>query len=148
MTIYIDADACTVKDETYKVAKRYGLKVILVANQFMRTPSDPDIEMKVVGGGFDAADDWIVEQINDGDILITSDLLLADKAIKKGARVLGSKGKELDEENIGSALAHRELGVHLRQLGHTGTGPSAMNKKARSEFLASLDRIIQQLRRR
>lgn len=144
MKIYIDADACTVKDETYKVAKRYQLKVIVVANQFIRTPSDPDIEMKVVSGDFDAADNWIADDISSGDILISADLLLADRAIKKGAKVLGPKGRELNEENIGSALANRELGAHLRQLGHKNTGPSAMDKKDRSQFLSSLDRMIQQ----
>lgn len=147
MTIYIDADACTVKNETYKVAARYKLKVFVVANQYLNVPLDPNIEMKVVSGDFDAADDWIAEQITKGDILITSDLLLAERAVKKEARVLGSKGNELDEENIGSALASRELNSHLRQMGQTNTGPSAMTKNDRSKFLGKLDQIIQALKR-
>lgn len=148
MVIYIDADGCAVKDEVYKVAARYKLKVFVVANKEMNIPFDQDIEMKVVSGNFDAADDWIAENISSGDILITSDILLADRAIKKQARVLGAKGNELSEDNIGSALASRELSAHLRNLGNTGTGPSAMQKTDRSRFLSELDRIIQSLKRK
>ncbi len=147
MNIYIDADACPVKNETYKVAARYKIKVFVVANQHLNIPLDPNIEMKVVSGDFDAADDWIAEQITKGDILITSDILLAERAVKKEARVLGSKGQELDEENIGAALASRELNTHLRQIGKTGTGPKSMTKNDRSVYLGKLDQIIQQLKR-
>lgn len=147
MNIYIDADGCAVKDEVYKVAARYQIKVIVVANQSLNVPQSSDIEMKIVTGDFDAADDWIVENTKAKDIVITSDLLLADRCIKQGARVVGPKGRELDEENIGSALANRELNAHLRNLGHKNTGPSAMAKKDRSQFLSTLDRVIQQLRR-
>jgi uncharacterized protein len=140
--IYIDADGCAVKDETYKVATRYKLKVFIVANRSMTIPTDINFEMKVVSGDFDAADDWIAENISKYDILVTSDLLLADRAIKKQALVIGSKGRELNEENIGSALAGRELGQHLRQLGQSGTGPAAMTKSDKSQFLAELDRMI------
>lgn len=146
LTIFIDADACPVKDETYKVAARYKLKVVVVANQYIQVPLDPNIEMQVVTGGFDSADDWIVEHIQQHDILITSDLLLADRSLKKKARVLGSKGKELDEENIGNVLGARELSSHLRDLGHKG-GPAPMAKNDRSQFLSKLDQIIQQLMR-
>lgn len=146
LTIYIDADACPVKNETYKVAARYGLKVLVVANQYMNIPLDVNIQMQVVSGDFDAADDWIVESIQSGDILVTSDLLLADRCIKKQARVLGPKGNELDEENIGAVLASRELMAHLRDLGNTNTGPSAMTKKDRSAYLSKLDQIIQSLK--
>ncbi len=145
MKIYIDADGCAVKDEVYKVAKRYSLKVILVANKALTIPLDPNIEMQVVGGGFDAADDWIVENISNTDILVTSDLLLADRAIKRQARVLGPKGRELDEENIGDVLGTRELMSHLRDLGNTKTGPAPMTNLDRSQFLSTLDRIIQAL---
>ncbi len=148
LCIFIDADGCAVKDEVYKVAARYKLKVLVVANKALTIPIDPLIEMEVVSGGFDAADDWIAEKIEKGDILITSDLLLADRAIKKQARVLGPKGRELDEENIGEALAGRELSSHLRQLGASNTGPSAMNKTDRSQFLAKLDQIIHAVRKR
>ena len=147
LDIYIDADACTVKDEVYKVAARYQLKVIVVANQWLNLPMDPNIQMEVVSGGFDAADDWIAENIDKGDVLITSDLLLAERCIKRQARVLGQKGEELDEENIGSALAGRELMAHLRDLGHTKTGPGPMTKADRSKFLSKMDQIIQSLRR-
>ena len=147
LTIFIDADACPVKDETYKVAARYSLKVFVIANQWMQIPLDPKIEMVIVEGGFDSADDWIVEHIEACDILITSDLLLADRCLKKKARVLGSKGKELDEENIGNVLGARELMSHLRDLGSKGTGPKPMTKVDRSQFLSKLDQIIQALKK-
>ena len=147
LKIFIDADACAVKEETYKVATRYGLKVVVVANQYINIPLDINISMEVVDGGFDAADDWIIDQIGEGDILITSDILLAKRAIDLKARVLGQKGRELDEENIGAALATRELSSHLRDLGQSGTGPSAMTKKDRSQFLGKLDQIIQALKK-
>lgn len=147
LNIYIDADGCAVRDEVYKVASRYQLKVFVVANKQIPIPLDERIQMCIVSGGFDAADDWIAEKINEGDILITSDLLLADRCIKKNARVLGPKGKELDTENIGNALGTRELMSHLRNLGNTKTGPTAMAKNDRSQFLSKLDQIIQSLRR-
>ncbi len=147
LNIYIDADGCAVKDEIYKVAARYSLKVLVVANKPLITPRDTNVQMQVVSGGFDAADDWIAENITKGDILVTSDLLLADRCIKRQARVLGPKGKELDEENIGAALAARELASHLRQLGNTKTGPAPMAKNDRSQFLSKLDQIIQSVRR-
>lgn len=146
--IYIDADGCAVKEEVYKVADRYQLVVFVVANQYLKVPFQKNIVMKVVSDGFDAADDWIVENITESDILVTSDILLAERAIKKHTHVLGPKGHEMDEENIGSALAIRELNTHLRDLGHKNTGPSSMTKKDRSQFLSSLDRIIQKLLRR
>lgn len=146
--VYIDADACAVKEEVYKVCARYQWRVVVVANQYLSVPRDANIEMQVVTGNFDAADDWIVENISRGDILITSDLLLADRAIKKQAKVLGPKGAQLNEENIGSILASRELNSHLRNLGQMGTGPSAMTKKDRSQFLASLDVLINKIKKK
>jgi uncharacterized protein YaiI (UPF0178 family) len=145
--IYIDADGCAVKSEVYKVAARYGLVVIVVANDYINVPLDVNIRMQVVDSGFDAADDWIVENIIEDDILITSDLLLAERAIEKKARVLGPKGFEHDEENIGSSLAGRELASHLRDLGQKNTGPSAMTKNDRSQFLGKLDQVIQSIKR-
>ena len=147
LDIYIDADGCPVKDEVYKVAERYKLRVILVANKRLTIPIDPRIEMQVVGGGFDAADDWIVENSSARDILVTSDILLADRCIKKQVRALNPKGREWTEDNIGSAIAGRELSANLRHMGETGGGPSAMDKKARSQFLATLDQIIQSVKR-
>jgi len=145
--IYIDADACPVKDETYKVAARYKIKIYVVTNQFQKVPADPLIELKIVSGDFDAADDWIAEQVTNHDIVITSDILLADRCVKKQARVLGPKGVEFTENNIGSAVASRELMQNLRHMGEMRGGPAPMDKKARSQFLGKLDQIIQSLRK-
>ena len=145
--IYIDADSCAVRNETYKVAARYHLKVIVVANQYLNTPLDINIQMQVVSGNFDAADDWIIENIKPGDILITSDILLAERAVKKNIKVIGQKGDEFDEENIGSAISGREINEHLRNLGNKKTGSSVMTKNDRSKFLGKLDQVIQKLKR-
>ena len=145
--IYIDADGCPVKEETYRVAERYKLKVVLVANSWLNIPVNPLFEMQVVSGNFDAADDWIVENCTAHDIVITGDILLADRCIKKSARVLGHKGREFTEDNVGSAVANRELMQNLRHMGDNRGGPSPMDKKARSEFLNKLDQIIQSLKK-
>jgi uncharacterized protein YaiI (UPF0178 family) len=145
LEIYIDADGCSVKDEIYKVATRYQLKVFIVANKYLQIPANSNFQMQIVSGGFDAADDWIAETISNGDILITSDLLLADRCLKRGAKVLGPKGRELTEENIGDVLGTRELMSHLRHMGATNTGPAPMTKTDRSQFLGKLDQIIQAL---
>lgn len=146
--IYIDGDACPVKDETYKVAARYQIKVFVVANQYLNAPLDPLVEMKAVSGNFDAADDWIVEQVTDRDIVITADILLADRCVKKKARVLGPKGVEFTEDNVGSAVANRELMQNLRHMGEMRGGPAPMDKKARSQYLGKLDQIIQSLKKK
>ncbi len=148
LKIYIDADGCAVKAEVYKVAARYKMKTFAVANKAIGVPLDPLIEMVVVSGGFDAADDWIATQIEEGDLVITSDLLLADRCLKKRARVLGPKGVELTDDNIGSALAMRELTANLRHMGEKRGGPAPMDKKDRSQFLSEMDRIIQNLQRK
>ncbi len=145
LEIYIDADGCSVKDEIYKVATRYHLKVFIVANKYLQIPANSNFQMQIVSGGFDAADDWIAETISNGDILITSDLLLADRCLKRGAKVLGPKGRELTEEDIGDVLGTRELMSHLRHMGATNTGPDPMTKTDRSQFLGKLDQIIQAL---
>lgn len=145
--IYIDADACPVKDEVYKVAARYQLSVIVVANQYINVPMSGLIQMEVVSGGFDAADDWIVEQSHAKDIVITADILLADRCVKKQVRVLGPKGEEFTEDNVGSAVASRELMQNLRHMGEMRGGPAPMDKKARSHFLNKLDQIIQSIKR-
>lgn len=147
LTIFIDADGCAVKDETYKVAARYKLKVFVVANQYLNVPLDPQIEMQVVSGGFDAADDWIVETSEPGDIVITSDILLAERCVKKQVKALGPKGVEWTEDNIGGAVATRELMQNLRHMGEMRGGPAPMEKKDRSQFLGKLDQIIQALKR-
>lgn len=146
--IYVDADACPVKEEVYKVAERYKLKVILVANQWQKVPLSPLVSMEVVSGGFDAADDWIVENAAANDIVVTTDILLADRCVKKGIRVLGHKGEEFTEDNVGGAVATRELMQNLRHMGEMRGGPAPMDKKARSQFLNTLDTIIQSLKRK
>lgn len=146
--VYIDGDGCPVKEETYRVADRYQLLITVVANKAMTVPSNPRTKMVVVRGGhLDAADDWIVEQVETKDIVITSDLPLADRCLKKGARVLGPRGEEFTEEGIGDALATRELMQTLRQFGEMGGGQAPMGKQDRSRFLGKLDQIIQAIRR-
>jgi uncharacterized protein YaiI (UPF0178 family) len=142
MLIYIDADACPVKNETYKVANRYSIPVIVVTNSWMRTPEEGQVTLQLVEGDFDAADDWIAEQAGRGDIVITGDILLAERCIKEGARVLGTRGREFTEAGIGEAVAMRALKDELRQMGEIRQGPPPMNKKARSKFLATLDEIV------
>jgi len=143
--IYIDADGCAVKDEVYKVAARYKFKVILVANKAMKIPLNPLIELIVVSGEFDAADDWIAEHIQVKDICITADIPLADRCIKKQARVVGPKGVEFTPDSIGDALATRELMARLREMGEARGGPAPMEKKDKSQFLSKLDQIIQSI---
>lgn len=147
LNIYIDADACPVKSEVYKVAERYKLIVYVVANQYMNVPLSVNIRMEVVSGDFDAADDWVIEKSSAGDIVITSDLLLAARCIKNNARVVSSKGNELDENNIGDVLGGRDLAEHLRDLGESKTGPSAMTPADRSRFLSKLDQVIQSIKK-
>lgn len=148
MNIFIDADGCAVKEETYKVAARYAIKVFVVANKYLQVPLDSLLEMKVVSGNFDAADDWIAETAGPGDIVITSDILLAERCVKKKVRTLGPKGAEWTEDNIGSAVAGRELMQNLRHMGENRGGPAPMEKKDRSQFLGKLDQIIQSEKRR
>lgn len=115
--IYIDADGCPTKEETYKVAARYQIKVFVVANKYLTIPLSPLVEMMVVPGKFDAADDWIIDKVASGDIVITADILLAERCVKKKARVLGPKGHEFTEDNVGQAVANRELMQNLRYMG-------------------------------
>jgi hypothetical protein len=145
--IYIDADACPVKQETYHVAERYKLEVTLVANSWMRIPQHGWLKLVVVKEQFDAADNWIVENIVENDIVISGDILLADRCLKKGAYVLGTTGNEFTESNIGHVLATRELLAELREAGTITGGPAQFQKKDRSNFLQSLDRIIQRINR-
>lgn len=145
--IYLDGDACPVKDETYKVAERYQLRVLVVANKPMHLPASERIEMVTVSGGFDAADDWIVENATSKDVVVTTDILLAERCVKKSIRTLSPKGEEFTEDNVGSAVAGRELMQNLRHMGEMRGGPAPMDKKARSNFLAKLDQILQSLKR-
>jgi len=146
--IFVDADACPVKDEIFRVAQRCGLKVLVVANSPLRLPRHPLIEAVVVARGqFDGADDWIVEQITDRDIAVTSDIPLAARCLEKGARALDAKGKVYSPDSIGDALASRELMAHLRAMGEMGGGPPPFTARDRSTFLQRLDDLIQALRR-
>ncbi len=145
--IYIDADGCAVKDETYKVAERYKIETIVVANKALSIPLSPIVRMQVTAGGFDAADDWIVEQAVAKDIVVTSDILLADRLVKKGVSVLNAKGEEFTDDNVGSAVANRELMQNLRHMGEMRGGPAPMDKRARSAFLGKLDQIVQRTKR-
>lgn len=145
--IYVDADACPVKPEVCKVARRYRLQVILVANARMRV-TDPDVaRLVIVDGDFNAADDWIAAQVAAGDIVITADIPLASRCVKRGARVLGPTGYELSDANVGHALATRDLLSELREAGAMLGGPPPFQPRDRSRFLQSLDQIVQDLRR-
>ncbi len=147
LRIFVDADACPVKDEVYRVARRYGLRVTLVANAPMRVPEGSWLHLEVVGGGFDAADDWIAERIEADDIVITSDIPLAGRCLRKGARALAPDGRAFTEDNIGNALATRELMAELRGAGLVTGGPRPLTRKDRSLFLQKLDEAVQAIRR-
>ena len=143
--LYIDADACPVKEEVFRVARRHGLKVHVVANGRLGIPRDPLFELVVVSGRFDAADDWIVERATGWDIVVTSDIPLADRSLKKGARVLDPKGRVFNEDSIGDALASREISAFLRDMGELGSGPKPYTPQDRSRFLNVLENQIQAL---
>jgi len=145
--IFIDADACPVKPEVYRVAGRYGLDVTLVANSRMRIPDERWIALEVVEDGFDAADDWIVEHVHPHDIVVTADIPLANRCLKKNACVIGTSGKPFTEDNIGQSLATRELLSELRDAGEIAGGPPPLNRRDRSRFLQQLDEMIQSIRR-
>ena len=148
MRIFVDGDACPVKDETYRVAGRYNLKVVVVSNASLFVPQSDLIEMVVVKGRFDAADDWIVENIEPGDIAITSDIPLAERCLARGARVIGPKGHAFTDENIGEAMGTRALMDMLRQSGTMTGGPAPFAKADRSRFLQALDEALVRLKRR
>lgn len=137
-TVYVDADACPVKAEVVKVASRHGVPAVFVANAWMTLPRGPQVRMEVVPGAFDAADDWIAERASAGDVVVTADIPLADRCLKRGARVLGPSGKPFTEDNIGSALASRELMADLRAYG-MGGGPPPFTQRDRSRFLDALE---------
>ncbi|MCK4881606.1 MAG: YaiI/YqxD family protein [Candidatus Omnitrophica bacterium] len=143
--IFIDADACPVKSEVYRVAGRYKLDVTLVANSWMRVPDEGSIKLEVVGENFDEADDWIVEHASAHDIVITGDILLASRCLKEGAYVIGSTGRSFTDNNIGDAVATRSLMADLRESGEITGGPPPFKKSDRSQFLQELDRVIQSI---
>ncbi|MGP0067438.1 MAG: YaiI/YqxD family protein [Isosphaeraceae bacterium] len=147
MPIYVDADACPVKEEVYRVARRYGMKVYVVANAPIRVPADELIELVVVKGRLDAADDWIAERVEIGDIVITTDIPLADRCLHRHSRVLSPKGNAFTEGAIGDAVATRALLDMLRQSGEFTGGPAPFAKSDRSRFLAKLDELVHASRR-
>jgi uncharacterized protein YaiI (UPF0178 family) len=145
--IFIDADACPVKDEVYRVARRYGLKVYVVTNGGVRVPSDPLIELVVVGEGPDVADDWIAAHAGRGDIVITQDIPLAHRSLQAGAEAIGPTGRAFTTSSIGAALAQRGIMEHLRSTGEITGGPKPFAAADRSRFLAALDQAINRSKR-
>ena len=145
--IYVDADACPVKQEVYRVARRYNLEVTLVANAWMRIPDEKGIRLEVVAERSDAADDWIVAQVQPLDVVITADIVLASRCVNKSACVLGPGGKPFTEDNVADAVAMRNLMADLRGAGEITGGPPPLQKRDRSRFLQKLDEMIQKIRR-
>lgn len=145
--IYVDSDACPVKAEVIRVAKRYGLSVTFVSNSWMRLPEEWGAKLVVVEGQFDAADHWIVEHVVKNDVVVAGDIPLAHRCIKAGSRVIGPDGRLFDEENIGSILAMRDLLHVLRGAGEITGGPAPFQNKDRSKFLQVLDQVIQDIKR-
>ena len=145
--ILVDADACPVKDEIVRVAERHGLAAIFVSNAWMRLPASHLVERRVVDEGPDAADDWIADEIVAADICVTQDIPLADRCLKKGARALTPPGRPFTADNIGMALAMRDLKVHLRESGDIRDGPPAFARGDRSRFLQALEHAVQDILR-
>ena len=146
-TLYIDADACPVKEEVYRVGRRYGLKVFVVSNAWINVPREPLIEQVVVDAGPDVADDWIAERAVTGDIVITADIPLADRCLKSGAQALKANGQPFTPDSIGSALAGRMVGEHLRSMGVATSGPPPFSNADRSRFLQALDTAVVRARK-
>ena len=147
-TLFIDADACPVKEEVYRVARRYGLKVFVVSNGWMQVPrGEPLIEQVVVDAGPDVADDWIAERASPGDVVITADIPLADRCLKAGAQALKANGQPFTPDSIGSALAGRMVGEHLRSIGVATSGPPPFSNADRSRFLQALDTAVVRARK-
>ena len=146
--IFVDADACPVKPEIYRVAERYALHVYVVANAFMNVPRSELVERVVVAAGPDVADDWIVERAVDTDIVITADIPLAARCVRKGATVIGPTGKPFDEDSIGMALATRNLLSDMRSAGAETRGPKPLSRQDLSRFLSALDLAVVRLQRK
>lgn len=147
MRILVDADACPVKDEVYKVALRQGVPVTIVSNSPIRVPVHPLIGREVVGDGFDAADDWIAERVDKGTVVVTADILLADRCLKAGGMVIAPTGKPFTAASIGSAIAVRAIMADLRAGGDQLGGPAPFSKADRSRFLQMLDETLVRLPR-
>lgn len=147
ITVFVDADACPVKAEVYRVAERYGLTVQVVANSTISVPRNPLFHSVLVGDGFDAADDWIAERARPGAIVITADVPLASRCVAAGATVIGPTGKHFSENSIGMALATRNLMADLREAGEVTGGPKPFSARDRSSFLSAMDLAVTRLRR-
>jgi uncharacterized protein YaiI (UPF0178 family) len=146
LNIYIDGDACPVKEEALRVAMRHGLEVFVVSNSWLNVGRSPKVHMIVVESGADMADDWIVEHIEKFDVAVTADILLADRCIKKGAEVISTYGKPFTQDNIGAAKAMRELHAHLRETGEISGGNASFSKQHRSNFLQAMEQAIQKIK--
>lgn len=146
--IYVDADACPVKDEIRRVAERHGIVAHLVSNRGFRTADHPLIRNVLVGDAFDAADNWIVEHLQAGDIIVTGDIQLADRCLKAGAQVMGHNGRPFTMNSIGAALAMRELSSQLRDMGEIKGGGPAFSQRDRTNFLNALEQAVQRALRR
>ncbi|MGY6570302.1 MAG: YaiI/YqxD family protein [Salinarimonas sp.] len=147
LTLYIDADACPVKDECYRVAARHRARVRLVSNRMIAAPRDPQIERVVVAEGLDKADDWIAERAAPGSVVVTADIPLADRCVKAGALVVSPKGTIIDEGSVGMALASRNLMTDLREAGQQTGGPAPFGPRDRSRFLQSLESAMRRTSR-
>lgn len=145
--IFVDADACPVKDEIVRVARRHGLAVLMVSNSWMRLPDDPLVERVIVPEGPDAADAWIAERIGPRDVCITADVPLASRCVKSGARVIAPNGKPFRPDSIGMTLAMRDLMSHLRETGAATTYNAPFGKVDRSRLLEALENALQAIRR-
>jgi uncharacterized protein YaiI (UPF0178 family) len=148
ITVYIDADACPVKDEIYKVAARYGLKTFVVSNSFMQVPTSPLIERVIVGAGPDIADDWIAGRIEGGDVAVTNDIPLAERVLAAGGAAIAPNGRAFSADSIGAAIAQRALMEQIRSTGEITGGPKPFGAADRSQFLQALDQAIQKEMRR
>jgi uncharacterized protein YaiI (UPF0178 family) len=146
--IFIDADACPVKDEVYKVAARYGLKTFVVSNSFMMVPRSAMIEQVVVDAGPDIADDWIAERTLPGDIVVTNDIPLAERVLQAGGAAITPSGRPFTQDSIGSAIAQRALMEQLRSTGEITGGPKPFDRNDRSRFLQALDEAVQREKRK
>jgi uncharacterized protein YaiI (UPF0178 family) len=146
--IFVDADACPVKAEVYRVAERYGLKVFVVANSFMNVPRSDLIERVIVSDGPDIADNWISERAGENDIVITADIPLAGRCVRNKATVIGPTGKPFTDDSIGMALATRDLLTDLRSAGATTRGPPPLSRQDVSRFLSALDLAVTRLKRK
>jgi len=147
LNIYVDADACPVKEEVLRVAMRHGLEVYMVSNSYLRPVNNRKVHIILVDSGADIADDWIAQRSTDGDIVITADILLADRCLKNKSDVISPAGKPFTDDNVGNAVAGRSVSAHLREMGVTTSNPP-FSKQDRSRFLQTMEESIQKIKRR